>query len=249
MKYQIGVWQFTYERRDIRDRSLHPATFPIALAKRAIELFTHKGELIFDPFVGSGTTLLAANDLERNALGIDLNRKYVELANSRLPLIGSHSLQRALVADAKNSASYLELDSVGLILTSPPYANLLNRKRKNKSRRGDERKNDQYLKIEQYSQDLISLAGTSCQICGTAAFITVSGRPYVEAHHLDELSNRNPGNLCTDNVLIVCPTCHAKLHYAPRALTIQGGTLTLRLATVTYDITLNTEDHLRSLLG
>ena len=40
-----------------------------------------------------------------------------------------------------------------MIFTSPPYANLLNRARKNKSRRGDERKNEQYLKVEQYSQD------------------------------------------------------------------------------------------------
>jgi DNA modification methylase len=42
---------------------------------------------------------------------------------------------------------------VSLIWTSPPYANLLNRKRKNKSRRGDERKNEQFGKVEQYSQD------------------------------------------------------------------------------------------------
>ena len=52
MKNQIGVWQFFYEKRDIRDKSLHPATFPIALARRCIELFTHKGELVLDPFIG-----------------------------------------------------------------------------------------------------------------------------------------------------------------------------------------------------
>lgn len=44
MKSQIGVWQFFYEGRDIRDKSLHPATFPIALARKCIELFTHRGE-------------------------------------------------------------------------------------------------------------------------------------------------------------------------------------------------------------
>jgi tRNA G10 N-methylase Trm11 len=60
LKSQLGVWQFIYEKRDIRDKKIHPATFPIGLARRLIELFTHKGELVIDPFVGSGTTLVAA---------------------------------------------------------------------------------------------------------------------------------------------------------------------------------------------
>lgn len=72
IKYQLGVWQFNYEGRDIRDKNLHPATFPIALAKRVISLFTHEGELVLDPFVGNGTTLVAAQDLNRNAVGFDL---------------------------------------------------------------------------------------------------------------------------------------------------------------------------------
>ena len=60
IKDQLGVWQFYYESRDIRDKELHPAVFPIDLAKKAIALFTHRGELVLDPFVGSGTTLVAA---------------------------------------------------------------------------------------------------------------------------------------------------------------------------------------------
>src|SRR3989338_7517401 len=71
MKSQLGVWEFYYEKRDIRDKTVHPATFPISLAKKVTELFTHKGELVLDPFVGSGTTLVAAKDLDRNAVGFD----------------------------------------------------------------------------------------------------------------------------------------------------------------------------------
>lgn len=78
LKSQLGVWQFFYEKRDIRDKALHPATFPISLSKKIIELFTHGGELVLDPFVGSGTTLIAANDLNRNAVGFDLQPKYKE---------------------------------------------------------------------------------------------------------------------------------------------------------------------------
>ncbi|MBN1806374.1 MAG: site-specific DNA-methyltransferase [Sedimentisphaerales bacterium] len=78
LKCQLGVWQFTYEGRDIRDKNVHPATFPIALAHKVIELFTHKGELVLDPFVGIGTTMIAANDLNRNCMAFDL-QSYIYL--------------------------------------------------------------------------------------------------------------------------------------------------------------------------
>lgn len=154
LKCQIGVWQFTYESRDVRDKNLHPATFPIALAKKVIELFTHKGELVLDPFVGSGTTLIAANDLNRNAIGFDLQDSYISLCEKRLNSqtnMFNKTQQVAIQDDAINIHKYLEDSTLSLIWTSPPYANLLNRKRKNKSRR--DRNNQQYGKIEQYSQD------------------------------------------------------------------------------------------------
>ena len=75
IKNQLGVWQFNYESRDIRDKSLHPAVYPISLSSRLISLFTHRGELVVDPFVGSGTTLLSAQDLGRNAVGFDLQQE------------------------------------------------------------------------------------------------------------------------------------------------------------------------------
>jgi len=61
--------------------------------------------------------------------------------------------QIAICNDARNIDNYIEKETIKLIITSPPYANLLNRKRKNKSRRGELRKNDQYNRVEQYSQD------------------------------------------------------------------------------------------------
>lgn len=154
IKAQLGVWQFTYEKRDIRNKDIHPATFPIALAKRVIELFTHKGELVLDPFVGSGTTLIAAQDLNRNAIGFDLQEKYIQLCDERLNSnsnLFTDSWQMAIQDDARNIKSWILPETVSLIWTSPPYANLLNRRRTNKSRR--DRDNGQLEKIEQYSQD------------------------------------------------------------------------------------------------
>jgi len=155
IRNQLGVWQFLYESRDIRDKSVHPATFPIALSTRVIKLFTHQGELVLDPFVGSGTTLVSARDTLRNAVGFDLQQKYVDLSNDRLKqqTLFGNCQQLAIHDDARRIPDYLRAESVSLIITSPPYANLLNRRRKNKSRRGDERKNSQFMQVEQYSQD------------------------------------------------------------------------------------------------
>ncbi len=155
MKSQLGVWQFFYEGRDLRDKKLHPATFPIALSSKCIGLFTHSGELVVDPFVGSGTTLVSARDLNRNAVGFDLKPEYISLSESRLSQLAleNNTKQIAICEDAINIDNYIAPETVSLIVTSPPYANLLNRRRLNKSRRGDLRQNDQYLKVEQYSQD------------------------------------------------------------------------------------------------
>jgi DNA modification methylase len=153
LKSQLGVWQFYYESRDIRDKTLHPATFPLSLSRKVISLFTHEGELILDPFVGSGTTLLSARDIKRNAAGFDLKPEYIQLCNQRLQQMSlfEGAQQLALNDDAKNIPNYLAKETVSLIWTSPPYSNLLNRERKNKSRR--DRDNGQLGKVEQYSQD------------------------------------------------------------------------------------------------
>lgn len=150
---QLGVWRFSFEERDMRNKKKHPATFPISLSKKIIEVFTHKGELVVDPFVGSGTTLVASNDMNRNAVGFDLKKEYVELSNSRLSQLklNGKCKQIAICEEARNINQYFKENSVSLIWTSPPYSNLLNRKRKNKSRR--DRLNEQFDKVEQYSQD------------------------------------------------------------------------------------------------
>lgn len=105
------------------------------------------------PFGGSGTTLVAASDCNRNGLAFDLQQKYVDLANSRASQgnLLNQCKQIAINDDARNIDQYVASDSVSLIWTSPPYANLLNRVRKNKSRR--DRDNEQLGRVEQYSQD------------------------------------------------------------------------------------------------
>ncbi len=62
----------------------HPATFPHQLPSWFIRLFTDKGDTVLDPFAGSGTTLLAATELDRKAIGIDTNKAYCDLMTERI---------------------------------------------------------------------------------------------------------------------------------------------------------------------
>ena len=123
----VGIWEFYYEKRDIRDKNVHPAVFPIALPAKCIKLFTHEGELVLDPFVGIGSTLVAAKDLNRNAIGFDLKQEYIDVAKERL--IQSNYLnstqQIPVKDDACNIHSYLRENTVALAITSPPYSKFL----------------------------------------------------------------------------------------------------------------------------
>jgi site-specific DNA-methyltransferase (adenine-specific) len=66
--------------------------FPVALAEQLISTFSQKGDLVVDPFCGSGSTLVAAKQLGRDFRGFDTNRKYVKIALGRLASTKESSL-------------------------------------------------------------------------------------------------------------------------------------------------------------
>jgi site-specific DNA-methyltransferase (adenine-specific) len=76
-----SVWQFPTESAS---RVGHPAPFPVELPRRLIELYTFEGDVILDPFIGSGTTAIAALGTKRHFVGFELDPEYAALARSRI---------------------------------------------------------------------------------------------------------------------------------------------------------------------
>ena len=76
-----SIWSFSTESAK---RVNHPAPFPVELPKRCIEMFTFLGDVVFDPFLGSGTTAVAAKQAGRIYIGCDISDEYCSIAEQRL---------------------------------------------------------------------------------------------------------------------------------------------------------------------
>jgi len=81
LEYTKSVWSFPTESAK---RVGHPAPFPEELPYRLIQLYTFEGDVVLDPFCGSGTTCVAALKTGRHYMGFDINEEYVSLAKDRI---------------------------------------------------------------------------------------------------------------------------------------------------------------------
>ncbi len=81
MKATLDVWDIPPAHAS---RIGHPAPFPLELPARLIQLYTYERDLVLDPFMGSGTTLVAAKAAKRRGVGYDTDSTYVELADARI---------------------------------------------------------------------------------------------------------------------------------------------------------------------
>ncbi len=110
----------------------HGATFSVALAERVIKIYSKKGDVIFDPFLGVGTTLIAAKNLGRNGYGFEIYKKFYDIARKllsqeKLPFSNSETHIEIYNEDCRNMLNYLPQNSIQLTFTSPPYANFIHR--------------------------------------------------------------------------------------------------------------------------
>lgn len=81
MEWTNGLWTFNGESKK---KIGHPAPYPIELPRRCVKLFTYVDDVVLDPFCGSGTTVIAAVNNNRKSIGIDVDKKYCELAHKRI---------------------------------------------------------------------------------------------------------------------------------------------------------------------
>lgn len=75
-----NIWQIAVAN----NKTNHPAVFPYELAAKHIISWSNEGDIVLDPFIGSGTTALAAINLKRNFIGIDINEEYCNISYERL---------------------------------------------------------------------------------------------------------------------------------------------------------------------
>jgi DNA modification methylase len=142
LRYSISVWddiEKSPEERALR----HPAMFPVALVERLLDCYMWEDGVVLDPFLGSGSTLIAARNKGYSGVGFEIVRDFVKLALQRitapLPLEGDKvavqlvlpgeqvnlNQSRQAIAiiydDARNMETYLPPASICTLITSPPY--------------------------------------------------------------------------------------------------------------------------------
>ncbi|MFX0187554.1 MAG: DNA-methyltransferase [Candidatus Hodarchaeota archaeon] len=81
IEWSKSIWKFS---ADSAKKIGHPAPFPEELPLRLIEFYSYQGDIILDPFIGSGTTAIAALKLKRRYIGYEISPKYIKLAKKRL---------------------------------------------------------------------------------------------------------------------------------------------------------------------
>lgn len=86
-KLKGNIWEYVVGKKAVdQEAKGHPAPFPYDLAKDHIISWTNVGDIVLDPMCGSGTSIVAANDLRRQFIGFDISEEYCELAKKRLKL-------------------------------------------------------------------------------------------------------------------------------------------------------------------
>ena len=131
-KNSRSVWNDVSSPRS-KNALKHGATFPKKLSDRIISMYCAKGDLVCDPFLGTGTTALSALKLGRKAVGFELSSEFYAIALEALQenaqgLFDTQNAHYTITqGDCVELLDTVESDSIALTLTSPPYADLIHK--------------------------------------------------------------------------------------------------------------------------
>ena len=107
----------------------HGAVYPVKLAERLIKMYSTEGDTIFDPFLGIGSTVIAAQALNRHAIGTELNPKFAQIAQQWLDdvqgLFANNLHYKIINDDCRNLLQHVRKEKIQLTVTSPPYADFI----------------------------------------------------------------------------------------------------------------------------
>ncbi|MFA5239657.1 MAG: DNA methyltransferase [Phycisphaerae bacterium] len=134
LQYSFSIWRDIKKENGERQIK-HPAMFPILLPSRIIDIFTKRYDVVLDPFMGIGSTVLAAYQNQRLSIGFELSKDFVKIAKNRInEMKGIFHVDEKLEPKIFNKDSRLidreiAAETVDLCVTSPPYWDILNMKR------------------------------------------------------------------------------------------------------------------------
>jgi DNA modification methylase len=152
------TWFVHNPPRRKKNEVLHPAKYPEGMVEEFIRFFTKEGEVVFDPFLGTGSTLVACHNSQRNGIGIELQEKYADIARKRIEDLqsqltltedGARDLSKQLVIKGDSSKvgklwDDLKLPEISCVVTSPPYGMMLQKKGLASAKREEEGLDTQY---------------------------------------------------------------------------------------------------------
>ena len=148
----------------------HPATYSPTMLEDFIKFFTKEGEIVFDPFSGIGSTLVACDRTKRLGIGIELNKKYCKIIKVR-------TNSQIINGDSKEVKKLLQKNKINKIdfcISSPPYWNILNRSTANfKKEREDKNLDINYSKT---SKDIGNIDDYE-------KFINILAKIYFDIYH------------------------------------------------------------------
>ncbi|MDR0682954.1 MAG: helix-turn-helix domain-containing protein [Dysgonamonadaceae bacterium] len=114
----------------------HGAVYPIKLCERLIKMYSAEGDTVFDPFLGIGTTMIAAQQLNRHCVGTELNPKFAGIAQNWLDdvqgLFRNNLHYKIVNDDCRNLLQHIRKDKIQLTITSPPYADFIQKSLKDR---------------------------------------------------------------------------------------------------------------------
>ena len=109
------------EKAITKDTEDHPATFSPTMIADFIKFFTKKNMKVLDPFVGIGTTLVACDRTGRKGIGVEINPKYLKIAQKRI------TKKQIIMKGDSISLSKLKLPKIDFCISSPPYWKMLHK--------------------------------------------------------------------------------------------------------------------------